>query len=111
VDNLAQNQQILQQAINDGLLSLGEPIMKTIKWHLAAHGLFIDSKEQVNVRELYNYLEQIVGNIADVVLNEIYASLTQKNGVTLENNNPSESVLSKIEQLVELERKKAEGSK
>ncbi len=107
---MAQNQQLLQEAINDGLLSLGVPIMKTIKWHLAAHGLFIDSKEQVNVRELYNYLMQIVGNIADVVMNEIYASLTQRNGIPIGSNRSSESVVSKIEKLVELERKKAEGS-
>jgi hypothetical protein len=108
---LAQNQQILHQAINESLLSLGEPIMKTIKWHLGAHGLFIDSKDEVNVRVLYVQLEEIVGNIADVVMNEIYWNLSQKNALTVESIKSSESVVAKIEQLLKVERKEREGAK
>lgn len=108
---MAQNQQILHQAINDSLLSLGEPIMKTIKWHLGAHGLFIDSKDEVNVRVLYDQLEEIVGNIADVVMNEIYSNLSQKNALTVESIKSSESVVAKIEQLLKVERKEREGAK
>jgi hypothetical protein len=108
---LAQNQQILHQAINESLLSLGEPIMKTIKWHLGAHGLFIDSKDEVNVRVLYDQLEEIVGNIADVVMNEIYSNLSQKNTLTVESIKSSESVVAKIEQLLKVELKEREGAK
>lgn len=108
---MAQNQQILHQAINESLLSLGEPIMKTIKWHLGAHGLFIDSKDEVNVRVLYDQLEEIVGNIADVVMNEIYSNLSQKNALTVESIKSSESVVAKIEQLLKVERKEREGAK
>jgi len=104
-------QQILQQAINEGLLSLGEPIMKTIKWHLGAHGLFIDSKDQVDIRVLHNHLEQIVGNIADVVMNEIYASLSDRNAISVGSINSSESIVSKIEQLLKAEGREVEGSK
>jgi hypothetical protein len=108
---LVQNQQILQQAINESLLSLGEPIMKTIKWHLGAHGLFIDSKDQVDVRVLYSHLEQIVGNIADVVMDEIYVNLSQRNTVTVGSMKSSESALTKIEQLLKVEEKEREEAK
>jgi hypothetical protein len=108
---MAQNQQVLQQAINEGLLSLGEPIMKTIKWHLAAHGIFIDSKDQVDVHVLYNHLEQIVGNIADVVMNEIYTNLSQRSVLSVNNLKSSESVVTKIEQLMKIEGKEREGTK
>jgi len=104
VNKVPENQPVLQQAINEGLLSLGEPIMKTIKWHLVAHGLFIDSEEQVDVRILHSYLEQIVGNIADVVMNEIYANLSQRNGKSVDSNESSESIINKIEQLLKVER-------
>ena len=110
VGELPENQQVvLQQAINEGLLSLGEPIMKTIKWHLIAHGLFIDSNEQVDVRVLYDYLEQIVGNIADVIMNEIYTNLRQRNGGTVESIKSSESVVNKIEQLLQTHKKGEQG--
>jgi hypothetical protein len=85
--------------------------MKTIKWHLGAHGLFIDSKDEVNVRVLYDQLEEIVGNIADVVMNEIYSNLSQKNALTVESIKSSESVVAKIEQLLKVERKEREGAK
>ena len=108
---MAQNQQILQQAINEGLVSLGEPIMKTIKWHLAARGLFIDSKNEIDVRVLHDQLEQIVGNIADVVMNEIYVNLSHKNALSVESIKSSESIVTKIEQLLKVERKEREGAK
>jgi hypothetical protein len=97
------NQQLLQQAVNEGLLSLGEPIMKTIKWHLAANGVFLDSKDQVDVRVLYGHLEQIVGNIADVVMNEIYSNLSQRNTLSVEGIKQSESVVSRIERFLNAE--------
>ncbi|MFY3741547.1 MAG: hypothetical protein HMLIMOIP_002004 [Candidatus Nitrosomirales archaeon] len=108
---MPENQQILQQAINEGLLSLGEPIMKTIVWHLAAHGIFIDSKDQIEVRVLYNNLQQIVGNIADVIMNEIYANLSTRNTLTVENIKSSEPVIAKIEKLLQVNSKQGESAK
>lgn len=109
-------QEILREAITDGLLALGEPIMKTILWHLKAQGVFIDSKNQIDIKLLYQDLEQIVGNIADVVMFEIYERLKAsshtsatedaKDG-TIEN-----SVLTQIEEILvlkngqEIDRKK-----
>ena len=99
---MQRNPQLLQQAINEGLLSLGEPIMKTIIWHLAAHGIFIDSKDQIDVRVLYNNLQQIVGNIADVIMNEIYEKLNTKSVLYIENSKSSEEpVIVRIEKLLQ----------
>ena len=85
--------------------------MKTIKWHLGAHGLFIDSKDQVDIHVLHDHLEQIVGNIADVVMNEIYASLSERDAISVGSINSSESIVSKIEQLLKAEGREVEGSK
>jgi hypothetical protein len=74
---LARDKIILQQAINEGLVPLGEPIVKTIKWHLRANGVFLDSQE-IDLHIFYQHLEGIVGNIADVVINEIYEVLKTK---------------------------------
>ena len=71
--------QLLVGAINDSLLSLGEPIMKTIIWHLNAQGIYLHGKKEVDIRIIHNLLEQIIGDIAEVVLNEIYERL--KSGV------------------------------
>ena len=96
------NDEILRQAISNGLLSLGEPIMRTILWHLKAQGIFLDSRDEINVRLLYQELEQIVGNIADEVMNEIYENLMRtKQNESLEFNNTG-PIVNRIEQFLEV---------
>jgi len=100
---LASNQQvILQQAISQGLFSLGEPIMKTIKWHLAAHGIFVDSSDKIDLRTFHYQLQQIIGNMADVVLDEVYHNLVAR--YPLKNNriSSSDSAINKIEKLLDM---------
>ncbi|HKZ61377.1 MAG TPA: hypothetical protein VJZ68_03025 [Nitrososphaera sp.] len=105
---MVSEQEVLREAITDGLLALGEPIMKTILWHLKAQGVFIDSKNQIDIKLLYQDLEQIVGNIADVVMFEIYDrlkanSLTPSAAAAAEVGTiSSSSVLKEIEQLLEI---------
>jgi len=52
-----------------------------------------------------------VGNIADVVMNEIYASLSERDAISVGSINSSESIVSKIEQLLKAEGREVEGSK
>jgi hypothetical protein len=92
---------VLQQAINDGLLALGEPIMKTILWHLKEQGIFVDSRNEIDVRQLYQHLEEIVGNVADVVMNEIYDNLSKGNQISVQLN-PDDPILDRIERLLEV---------
>jgi ribosomal protein L20A (L18A) len=92
---------LLHQAINEGLLSLGEPIMKTILWHLKAHGVFVDSRNEIDVRVLHSALRQIVGNIADVVMEEVYSNLAARNGLTIKQIKSTEAVVVKIEKLLQ----------
>lgn len=103
---LAENKQILHQAINEGLSTLGEPIMKTILWHLKAHGVFIDSKDEIDVGVLYKNLQQIVGNIADVVMEEVYANLCTRNTVTVHHIKSSEPAVTRIEKLLQGSKKR-----
>lgn len=93
------NQQMLHKAINEGLLTLGEPIRDTIQWHLRANGIFLDTEEDLDVRRFYEHLGFIIGNIADMVMDEIYDNLSDggNRDVKLNQNDP---VLDRIEQLL-----------
>jgi hypothetical protein len=97
--------EVLQQAISDGLLALGEPIMKTILWHLKEQGIFVDSRNEIDIRLFYQHLEEIVGNVAEVVMNEIYANLSQGNQVSMQLN-PDDPVVDRIVQLLEVNRRR-----
>jgi hypothetical protein len=102
VTQVKDNDEIVRQAISHGLLALGEPIMRTILWHLKAQGIFLDSRDEINVRLLYQELEQIVGNIADEVMNEIYENLMrtkQNEPLEFNNNGP---IVNRIEQFLEM---------
>lgn len=93
------SQQILHKAINEGLLTLGEPIKDTIQWHLRANGIFLDTEEDLNVRIFYQHLGYIIGNIADMVMDEIYNNLSERGNHDFQPN-PNDPVLDRIEQLL-----------
>lgn len=79
--------------------------METIQWHLKNHGVFLDSNEDIDVRRFYQHLEQIVGHIADMIMDEIYENLRQGNQqesrLNLKELNLNEPVINRIEQLLE----------
>jgi len=100
---LRNTQEILRQAISDGLFALGEPIMNTILWHLKSQGVFLDSNSDVDINLFYQQLEQIVGNIADTIMDEIYESLIQRipnNSYRLKDSTP---VIDKIEKILQVD--------
>lgn len=66
------SKQIVHEAISNSLLSLGEPIMKTIVWHLNVQGVFLDSQTDLPIGSFYKHLVNIIGNIADEVMEEIF---------------------------------------
>jgi molybdenum cofactor biosynthesis enzyme len=74
---LSNQQETLRAAINTGLVSLGEPIMKTIIWHLHSRGFSIESKN-IDIALFYDHLHEIVGNTADIVLEEVYTNLKRQ---------------------------------
>jgi hypothetical protein len=96
------NHEVLQQAINEGLFALGEPIMKTIVWHLKEQGIFLDSRKEIDVRLFYQHLEAIIGNVADVVMNEIYDNLRRTSHDNLLQISPDAPVVERIAQLLEV---------
>lgn len=74
--------------------------METIQWHLKARGVFLDSNDDLDVRLFYQHLEYIVGNIANLIMDEIYENLREKGeNITLQLN-PSDPVVKRIEQLL-----------
>jgi len=91
---------ILGRLISEELQTLGEPVMKTIEWHLKAHGVFLDADNSLDVRQTFGYLEQIVGGIAHMMMDEIYEILVQRYSHAALQINPDDHVLSRIEQLL-----------
>lgn len=97
---MRENQQLLHQAINEGLLTLGEPIMETITWHLKARGIFLESNDDVDLRLFYQHLEYIVGNIANMIMDEIFVNLRERANHAPLQLNPSDPIVNRIEELL-----------
>ena len=74
--------------------------METIQWHLKAHGVFLDSSDNLDLRLLFRYLEQIVGNIANMIMDDIYANLKQRDQRASLQLDPDDPVVNRIEQLL-----------
>jgi hypothetical protein len=100
VGKLQENQQRLNKAVSQGLLTLGEPIKETIQWHLKAHGIFLDNNHELDVHTLYEQLGEIVGNIADMIMDEIYDNLLDSSQNISLQINPNDPVVNRIEQLL-----------
>ena len=91
--------QLLVGAINESLLSLGEPIMTTIVWHLNAKGIYLDTRKGIDIRSFFKQLEFIIGDIAEVVLDEIYDRLRAGTS-SLPTSVDRETKIERIEQLL-----------
>jgi hypothetical protein len=77
LDKLQWDQGMLRRAIGTSLLTFGEPVMKTVLWHLKTHGFFLESDDKINMRLFFDHLESLIGGAAYVVLDEIVGSLIQ----------------------------------
>ena len=85
-----------------GLTPLGEPIVKTILWHLRANGVFLDSQE-IDLRTFYQHLEGIIGNIADVVVNEVYENIRRRYPDSSIHSESGMNALDRIDQLMNMQ--------
>lgn len=70
-----QNQVILQQAISNVVSTFGQPVMKTILWHLKTNGVILNSGSDINIPVFYKALQQITGDLVEEVMSEICANL------------------------------------
>lgn len=86
---------ILRQAIDESLHTLGDPIKKTVVWHLNLNGIFIESDE-FDLASFYETLENIMGNAAEVVIHAIYGILAKHKEFALVGD-PHRSLLDKIQ--------------
>jgi hypothetical protein len=67
----------LLKAIDNALTGMGEPVKKTVMWHLNDQGVYIGCNN-IDVLRLYSTLEQLIGSGADVVFNEVYSELEKQ---------------------------------
>ena len=49
--------------------------METILWHLNSRGIYLDSKSPIDIYLLNEQLKEIIGNVTEVVMDEIYDNL------------------------------------
>ena len=66
---------MLNTAIMESLLSLGETIMNTILWHMRLKGIILDDSIDTDIDVFFDSLSEIVGNVADVVMKDVYTNL------------------------------------
>ncbi len=92
---------ILMHAVNESLSALGEPIKKTVVWHLNLNGIFIES-EQFDIATFYKTLEDIMGNGSEVVLDTIYGILARRKDFPLSKDR-SRSMLDRIQDSMKAE--------
>lgn len=67
----------LLKAIDSALAGMGDPVKKTVMWHLNNQGIYIGHKN-FDVFKLYSTLEQLIGSGVDVVFNEVYSELEKQ---------------------------------
>ena len=94
-------------AIEDALSALGDPVKKTILWHMHNKGIYIGTRD-FDIRTFYVVLEEFIGSAADVVIKIIYADLQRQlvQPDVLKRFNPdprSDHPLNKIEKLMKSE--------
>jgi hypothetical protein len=77
VGDSKQNQEILRQVIGNVLSTYGQPVMTTILWHLRAKGVIsnLGADMEMDIPMLHNALQQIAGDLTEMILNEICANL------------------------------------
>jgi hypothetical protein len=51
--------------------------MKTIVWHMNHRGFFMNA-DNIDIRQFHSVLEEIVGNVGDVILAEVYKELRRQ---------------------------------
>lgn len=75
IGKLRWDQSMLRQAIGLSLRSCGEPVMKTVLWHMETQGIFLDSNDRIDMRLFYENLESLIGSASVVVMDEIVERL------------------------------------
>jgi hypothetical protein len=72
-----ENQNKLRQTINNVLSAFGQPVMITIIWYLKGKGVILDSGHNIDLAVFQKALQEITGDIAEMILIQIYAALDQ----------------------------------
>jgi hypothetical protein len=80
IGKLQWDQTLLRQAIGSTLRAFGDPVMKTVLWHMETRGIFLDSNEKIDMRLFYEHLESLIGEASVVVMGEIVQSLIRADG-------------------------------
>lgn len=86
------------EAVSRALSELGNSTMRSIIWHLENKGILLDPPNFV-LRRFYDGLQELLGNGADMLMQEVYEDLLKRLGLDHE---PATglSPLDKIENLM-----------
>lgn len=71
------SRQVLRQALDETIYSLGGPIYKTITWHMNNKGLFGDASS-IDLVAFYHNLKELIGPGADMIMEEAWQKLKKQ---------------------------------
>jgi len=98
-------QQLLQQAFNEALWTLGTPVAKTILWHLQNRGAISLTGKAFEMDRVHAGLQEILGPGIELVLQSMYQSFSRNFSmntiIDFELQHSSKSYLQKIHLLIQ----------
>jgi len=79
--------------------TLGEPIKRTIIWHLNNYGIFIDSN-RLDIQYFYSSLKDLLGPGADSIMEYVYDRLRKEVGTDIKLDSAT-PIVDKINKILE----------
>lgn len=82
-NNGGNSRQVLRQALDETIHSLGGPIYKTITWHMNNKGLFGDASN-IDLVAFYSNLKELIGPGADMIMEEAWQKLKKQTKIKVD---------------------------
>jgi hypothetical protein len=98
-------QEALSKCARDALLTLGEPTMQSLVWHLSNAGVQM-TPDAFDVRKFYEGLQDIVGGGADIVMDIVARSMALELKLNVDFDSHA-SALDKVLKVLEVAQKVA----
>lgn len=92
-------QLILREAIHAAIYSLGDPIYKTITWHMNNRGVFSGSKD-IDINNFYSNLQDLVGPGADMIMEMTWELMKKKCNVKPNFSEGGSTAIDKIKKIM-----------
>jgi hypothetical protein len=92
------SQDILREAIDAAIGSLGGPIHKTISWYMDSRGVFSNQKK-IDINFFYSNLQELLGPGADMIMEETWEHLQKRYGTLVKSREGDAEKCSPLERI------------